>query len=312
MLDILGKNKNPSASFQSLSQQLEQKKASVVKEFEEKHKEAIRWAKKKGIKTQELAQKGARGLAAGVAASAMVMSVGAVPTHQTIQSSGGSNHQISKEIRKNSIKTSVNAREDVTKEVKNKLSGQNLYDERAVSKKLTNVLKIPVKAQLNGIRLNATYGIMGYESHLARYPGDNLSTHFHSEIEYNHFAKAHMAGGPGAWGYIAPNRQSLTNEDIEKEKYYLVAQTWLSPNWGDASVKQWFRHRKMVVVNPVNGRVIVGVLEDAGPEESTGRQFGGSPEVYEELDLFKTGPKVLMYFVDDPKDQIPLGGYGRI
>lgn len=312
MFSFPGKNRKNSAPFQGLNQHLEEKRTSVIKEFEEKHKEAVRWAKKKGIKTQELAQKGARGLAAGVAASAMVMSAGAVPTHQTIQINGGSNHQISKEIKGNAIETSVNAREDVTKEVKNELSGQNLYDEGTVSKKLTRVLKIPVKAELDDIRLNATYGIMGYESHLARYPGDNLSTHFHSDIEYKHFAKAHMAGGPGAWGYLASNRRSLTNKDIEREKYYLVAQTWLSPNWGNSSVKQWFRHRKIVVVNPANGRVVIGVVEDAGPEESTGRQFGGSPEVYEELDLFKTGPKVLMYFVEDPKDEIPLGRYGRI
>ena len=102
----------------------------------------------------------------------------------------------------------------------------------------------------------------------------------------------------------------ICSRDIEREKYYLVSQTWLSPNWRTSEVKQWFRHRKMLVVNPHNGRVAVGVLEDAGPEERTGRKFGGSPEIFEELDLFNTGPNILMYFVDDPKDQIPLGRYG--
>ncbi len=110
------------------------------------------------------------------------------------------------------------------------------------------------------------------------------------------------------WGYI--EQDSLTQKDVEKEKYYLVAQTFLSPNWGSSEVKAWFRHRKIVVVNPQNGQVMVGVLEDAGPEPSTGNSFGGSPEVMEVLGFPGGGSNVLFYFVDDPKDQIPLGSYG--
>jgi hypothetical protein len=66
----------------------------------------------------------------------------------------------------------------------------------------------------------------------------------------------------------------------------------------------------MVAVNPQNGRVVIGVLEDAGPEPSTGRKFGGSPEIMEELGFVGGGSYVLMFFVDDPKDKIPLGAYG--
>jgi hypothetical protein len=310
MLEALRKKKKESKHLRSLSKQLEKRKAGVLQEFEGKHKEVVTWAKKKGIKTEEVAQKGAKGLAAGVATSAMVFSAGAAPSDQLPSKELQNKKEINRQISEPEIKTSVKARKDVTEQVKKTLGGVGLYDENTITKKLSKALKVPVKAELDGIRLNATYGIMGYESHLTRFPGDNLSTHFHSDIEYRRFASAGMAGGPGAWGYITPSRQALTTKDIEREKYYLVAQTFLSPNWGSPGVKEWFRHRKMIVVNPVNGRVVVGVLEDAGPEVKTGSQFGGSPEIIEELDLFSTGSNVLMYFVDDPKDQIPLGRYG--
>ena len=48
---------------------------------------------------------------------------------------------------------------------------------------------------------------------------------------------------------------------------------------------------------------------DAGPAEWTGKQFGGSPEVMKELNLHQ-GPRkglVLMLFVDDQNNEVPLG-----
>ncbi|OGY25127.1 MAG: hypothetical protein A2Z11_01370 [Candidatus Woykebacteria bacterium RBG_16_43_9] len=310
MLNLFKKDKKNSKHFQTLSEQLEKRKSIVLEEFKGKHKEAISWAKKKGIKPSEIAQKGAKGLAVTVATSAMVLSAGVAPSGQLPSKELEVKKEINRQVAGSDVEVLIKARKDVSPQVKKALSRVNLYDEKKIEKQLSKILKVPVKAQLDGIRLNATYGIMGYESHLARFPGDNLSTHFQSEVEYKRFAKASMAGGPGAWGYIAPSQKDLTSKDIEKEKYYLVAQTFLSPNWGTSQAKDWFRHRKMVVVNPQNGRVAIGVLEDAGPEKSTGRAFGGSPEIFEELDLFNSGPRVLMYFVDDPKDNISLGRYG--
>lgn len=303
--------KKPSKHFSTLTKELEEKKAAAVEELREKHKAVTAWAKKKGIKPQEVASKSARGLVAGVASGAIVLSVGASPDGEISSKQAQNQKEINRDISDTGMKAAVKGREDVTRQVQAALIGVSLHDEKTIEQRLSKVLRIPVKAQLEGTRLNTTYGIMGYESHLSRYPGDNLYTHFGSDTEFKKFAKAGMAGGPGAWGYIAPSREKLRPKDIEREKYYLVAQTLLSPNWGTPAVKNWFRHRKMVVVNPANGGVVVGVLEDAGPESTTGRSFGGSPEVVEELDLVLTGSSVLMYFVDDPTDQIPLGRYGR-
>lgn len=303
------KQKRQSKAFEKLSGRLEERKSQHVEELKEKHKSAVSWAKRRGIRAEEIAKKSARGLAAGVAAGAMVMSTG-LPAGEQTKEAEKSDKELKRELSDNTLQASVKAKKDVSDEVKKTLSGEDMYNEKIISKKLSAVLKVPVKAELDGMRLNKTYGIIGYESHLTRYPGDNLSTHFQSSLDYQKYGHASMAGGPGAWGYIAPSKQALTQKDTEREKYYLVAQTFLSPNWGSPEVKAWFRHRKMVVVNPQNGQVVVGVLEDAGPEPSTGNSFGGSPEVMEALGFPGGGSNVLFYFLDDQKDQIPLGSYG--
>lgn len=303
------KEKKKSRQFEALSERLEEKKTAHLEEFKEKHKAAVAWAKRKGVKTEDLVSRSARGLAAGVAAGAMILS-SPVPMVGQIQNLEKNKNEHKRDISEAEMKATVIAKEDVRPRVKQALGDTDMYDEKKVSKNLSEALGVPVKPELDGIRLNKTYGVIGYESHLTRYPGDNISTHFQSSRDYELYSHASMAGGPGAWGYIAPSRKAMTQKDVEREKYYLVAQTFLSPNWGTPEVKEWFRHRKMVVVNPRNGIVIVGALEDAGPEPSTGNTFGGSPEVMEALDFHGGGSNVLFYFVDDPKDEIPLGVYG--
>jgi len=303
------KKKKKSEIFERLSEKLEQRKSEHIEEIKQKHKSVISWAKRRGIRVEEIAKQSARGLAAGVAAGAVIVSSG-LPISEGTKQQSNTEKEIRNEIPDNTLQSSVKVKKDVSGEVKKTLSGEDMYNEKKISKKLSETLKIPVKVELDGIRLNKTYGVIGYESHLTRYPGDNLSTHFQSSVDREKYGRAGMAGGPGAWGYIAPSKQALTQKDIEREKYYLVAQTFLSPNWGSGEVKQWFRHRKMVVVNPANGQVVVGVLEDAGPEPSTGNSFGGSPEIIEALGFAGGGSDVLFYFVDDPDDKVPLGGYG--
>ena len=74
-------------------------------------------------------------------------------------------------------------------------------------------------------------------------------------------------------------------------------------------MSQFFKFRKMIVVNPENGKGMVVVIGDAGPAQWTGKHLGGAPEVMsylERQDGRARGP-VLYYFIDDPEDKIPLG-----
>lgn len=183
--------------------------------------------------------------------------------------------------------------------------------EATISALLTKEYGFDVKPEIDGIRLNRSYGYIGAEQHLMRYPGDTLSSHFATADEAFTYGKSGMAPGRGAWGYFADSKYTMTQKDIDREKYYLAVQTFLAPGFNE-NVKKYvdfFKYRKMLVVNPQNGKAMVVVIGDAGPAAWTGKQLGGSPEVMrylERVDGRAKGP-VLYYFIDDKDDKIPLG-----
>lgn len=185
-------------------------------------------------------------------------------------------------------------------------------EEVAVSAHLSKSYGVEVAPSVNGLRLNRSYGLIGAEQHLARFPGDNLSAHFDANMEEaNKYRSSGMAPGLGAWGYFTTSKTHLTEEDTQREKYYIAVQTFLAPDFNRriAEYRDFFKFRKMLVVNPENGRSVVAVIGDAGPAEWTGKHLGGSPEVMkhlERVDGSLRGP-VLYFFIDDPNNNIPLG-----
>lgn len=184
-------------------------------------------------------------------------------------------------------------------------------EERDVTAVLSDDLGMPVKAEINGIRLDRNYGLIGGEQHLLRYPGDTLDKHANNAEESNMFLPSGMAPGLGAWRYFANSEKEMTQKDIDREKYYIAVQTFLAPGFNEhvSEYRDFFKYRKVLVVNPKTGAAVVCDIGDAGPGQSTGKTIGGSPEVMHYLDLGK-GPRkgaVLYYFIDDPNDTIPLG-----
>lgn len=176
------------------------------------------------------------------------------------------------------------------------------------AQKLTNAIKadtgITATPYLEGQSLNHNVGYVGYEQHLKRFPGDDISLHDDELV-------AGIAPGLGAWGYFAPSRERFTTQDYLHEKWYSVAQTLYLPNWNSdfKHLRDWYKYRKILIVNPATGEAVVTVLADSGPAEWTGKQFGASPEAMKAISLHK-GPRkglVVFFFVDDPNDQIPLG-----
>lgn len=184
-------------------------------------------------------------------------------------------------------------------------------EEVKVAEVLSRDFGMSVSAELEGKRLNRSYGLIGAEQHLARYPGDTMETHFDNPDDANTYYSSGMAPGLGAWGYFAPSQDQFTDKDAMREKYYIAVQTFLSPDFTSrvSEYRDFFKFRKMLVVNPQNGKGVVAVIGDAGPAAWTGKHLGGSPEVMKYLerqDGRQRGP-VLYFFIDDPKDQIPLG-----
>lgn len=178
-------------------------------------------------------------------------------------------------------------------------------EEKRLEQVFEKVIGVKTKANLEGEHLNTTYGYIGAEQHLARYPGDNI---------YNHpkipSGDEGMAPGLGAWGYFSQSREQLTRSLEETEKWYAVVQTLYLPDWTERAkyLREWYKYRKVLIVNTDNGNAVVAAIADSGPAAWTGKQFGGSPEVMEYLGgpKYKKGP-VLVFFVDDPENKVPLG-----
>ncbi|TSC63529.1 MAG: Uncharacterized protein G01um101493_420 [Microgenomates group bacterium Gr01-1014_93] len=159
-------------------------------------------------------------------------------------------------------------------------------EEQKISDLLSAQFGMEVRASIDGKRLNRTYGLIGGEQHLYRFPGDTLYKHTDNASEWAMYGPAGIAPGLGAWGYFAPSEVALREKDKQREDYYLAVQTFLSP-----------------------GQSVVVDIADAGPAQWTGKHLGGSPEVMHFLGLAQ-GPRkgaVLYFFIDDPNDTIPLG-----
>lgn len=176
-------------------------------------------------------------------------------------------------------------------------------EEKHLEQVIKDVTNIPAKASLEGEHLNTTYGYIGAEQHLKRYPGDVLENH-------GPYYKEGIAPGLGAWGYFAKSKDKMNQDLVEIEKWYAVVQTLYLPDWNSRHpyLYDWYKYRKVMILNTKNGNAVVAAIADAGPAAWTGKHFGGSPEVMEYLggSRYKKGA-VLLFFVDDPENKVPLG-----
>lgn len=176
-------------------------------------------------------------------------------------------------------------------------------EEKTLEQVFEKIIGVKAKATLEGEHLNTTYGRIGAEQHLRTYPGDSMANH-------GPYLAEGMAPGLGAWGYFAYSQNKLTPSLEDTERWYAVVQTLYLPDW-ERRLKyliQWYKYRKVLIVNTENGNAVVAAIADSGPAAWTGKHFGGSPEVMEYLGgpRYKKGP-VILFFVDDPKNQVPLG-----
>lgn len=188
----------------------------------------------------------------------------------------------------------------------------SVNEETKLDEILSRNFGMNVRHDIDGLRLNRTYGVIGAEQHLKRYPGETMASHLTpAEASNKMIFSSGMAPGRGAWGYFTPAKQDLTQKDIERERWYIAVQTFLAPGYNVrlADYRGFFKFRKMLLVNPNTGQAIVTVIGDAGPAEWTGKHLGGSPEVMYNLGFgygSRKGP-VLYFFIDDPNDTIALG-----
>lgn len=188
-------------------------------------------------------------------------------------------------------------------------------EEKLLERVFSEVIGIEARASLEGEHLNTTYGRIGAEQHLKRYPGDSLANHAPTPEDYGgdnpqEILKEGIAPGLGAWGYFAYSKGDFTPDLEETERWYGVVQTLYLPDWNSRQpyLRDWYKHRKILMVNTLNGKAVVAAIADSGPAAWTGKHYGGSPEVMDYLGgpRYKKGP-VIVFFVDDPENKVPLG-----
>jgi hypothetical protein len=287
---------------ETLRQRLKVKHYQYKNSFREKHPHVEKYLK--GLDPGKVRQHSAKLLSAGAMAGALLLSsptdIKMLPAPHEILAN--LNLEDDSDRKRNKKEIIINVFKSVLPEKARPLERN---EEKLLERVFDEVIGIKGKAVLEGERLNTTYGIIGIEQHLKRFPGDSLKEHGNESVR-----REGIAPGLGAWGYFAPSRNELTPEIIEKEKWYAVVQTLYLPDWNKRHpyLQEWYKHRKVLIVNTKNGNAVVAAIGDSGPAAWTGKHYGGSPEVMEHLGgtNYKKGP-VVLYFVDDPENKVPLG-----
>lgn len=280
---------------------LKLKSLEAQNNFKKNFPEAHQYLLERGVELSKLRQHSAKLISAGALTGTLLLTpptgIGQLPNPTEIINSFDNLNNNSDELPQKTLIDSLKLM--LPKEVR-PLSRE---EEKRLEQMVKDVIKIDVKSGLEGEHLNTTYGYIGAEQHLKRYPGDILENH-------GPYFKEGIAPGLGAWGYFAKSKAELNSNLEDTERWYSVVQTLYLPDWSKRLpyLRDWYKFRKLLILNTDNGNAIVTAIADAGPAAFTGKHFGGSPEVMEYLGgaRYKKGA-VLIFFVDDPESKVKLG-----
>ncbi len=294
----------PQVDSELLRQKLKVKSLETRSKFMDKNKAALSAFLAEGLDISHLRKHSVKIVGAGALAGSLLL----VPP-QTTKLLKSPNVTLAKLVENRSPIPSLSKRAVLLASLNEILPERPGPLTREQEKHLEQVFKetigINARATLEGEHLNTTHGLIGAEQHLRRYPGDVLGNHGSVADQ-----KEGIAPGLGAWGYFAGSKDKLTPDLIETEKWYAVVQTMYVDGWNTRQphLKNWYKYRKVLIVNTDNGKAVVASIADSGPAMWTGKNSGGSPEVMDYLGgpRYKKGP-VVIFFVDDPNNQIPLG-----
>lgn len=298
-------NPAPKISAESLRAKLKLKSFEARNLFTKKHPHAQKFLANKGVDLWRIREHSAKVVSSGALAGALLLNPPAdikyLPSPQEIMDNytpavAGLGEKVVKGlVLQESLKEGL-------PEIVRPLTRE---EEKHLEQMFGEVLGVKTRATLEGEHLNTTYGYIGAEQHLRRYPGDTIDQHGDKDIQ-----KEGIAPGLGAWGYFANSKAEMSPDLIEKEKWYAVVQTLYLPDWNKRQLylKNWYKYRKVLIINTKNGNAVIADIADSGPAAWTGKHYGGSPEVMNHLGgpRYKKGA-VVVFFVDDPDNKVPLG-----
>lgn len=172
-----------------------------------------------------------------------------------------------------------------------------------LEQQLADILGFDVSVALENHRLLYSTGIMQALPHLKRSPTDTLDKH-------SNFHEAGIHTNRSAFGWFGA-ASDPDAKSVEFEKYYISVPLQYHHDWHTnyREIKSWYKFKKVVVINPAEEVAVVAVIGTIGPTTYTRKQFGGSPELIRAGKIWspKSAGHVLILFVDDPTDTIPLG-----
>lgn len=324
--------KQPKFDFEELKQVLSNKVDLIQKQFQLKHRNVLQWATRQGYVLHNLSETGGKiALSAGLVGSLLLggtpmTEASPIPvpeqgqtlsTNTAVETVNPATEGQTLSTRNRDQVTIVSMQQNEAENQEQLMaellhaSQQAVVDANQIAGIVEQLTGVPAAAELEEYRLNTNVGRIGAEQHLRVYPGQSLEDHFANKQEYLQHKSSGFAMGNGAWGTFATSQHAVTPQDIQREKYYVAVQTFLSPNWNNnvSQTYNWFKYRKVIVYHPITQKAVVAVVGDAGPAPSTGKSFGGSPEVMSSLSAYDGygTPPVLLFFVDDPDNTIPLG-----
>lgn len=289
--------------FDFFRNKLKLKDIEAKNSFSKKYPHIETFMKKKGISLEKIREHSAKILGAGALTGTLLLAppsgISSLPTPQEVINKLNSS---SKPLSDLPQKTLIDLLAQFLPDTPRALSRN---EEKVIEQMFEEILGVKTKANLEGEHLNTSYGLIGAEQHLKRYPGDGTQYHGEGSV-----LDEGIAPGLGAWGYFAPSKEKLTSSLENTEKWYAVVQTLYLPDWNTRQpyLRNWYKYRKVLIVNTKNGNAVVASVADSGPAMWTGKKYGGSPEVMEYLGgpNYKKGA-VLVFFVDDPENKVPLG-----
>jgi hypothetical protein len=303
--------KTEKSTFKLLSKSLEKRSKDLATEFSEKHHDAVDFLNKKGIHLDQVLLRGSRGALTGLAAGMVLLSSG-LATDKNQQKPTTSKQQT---LVAEDIVGEVKGRVVVDKALVAAISKQlpkgakqlRAEDEVVLTEQISKITGVKVTTELDGNKLNTNIGRIGLEQHLPRYSGETIHNHFDSSPVESVYGRSGLTQNRGAFGYFAPNKFALTQTEVDQEKYYVVVQTFDIPGYKNNVA--WYKNRKVMIINPENGKAIVGDIADSGPAKWTGKSYGGSPELMDHLGMYRQSPKtpVLMFFIDESSGSVKLG-----
>lgn len=272
-----------------LRARLKLKNTASERKLLETHPTAAKFFEEKGLRPGKIREHATTLLTSGVLAGSLLLSGLPAQTPTPVQPTAKAITLAIPQQLRSSLKTTL------SQILPQDIRTLNSTEELKVNQVIKDIFGLNAVASLDGNKLNDDYGRMGAEQHLPRFPGDTAEQH-------GELIDKGITPGLGGWGYVG---------DFEVEKYYVAVQTLYLPNWktDTARLVQWYKYRRVVVVNPANGKTIVAAVADAGPSDFTGKKFGGSPELmaYLGINYGMQNHPVVLFFLDDPQKKVPFG-----